>query len=48
MNLIDDNQYRIFTGGLPKNWDEDFEHLIHSQVYIGKEERSEFKFKIKK
>lgn len=25
MNAIDDNQYRIFTGGLPKNWDADFE-----------------------
>tara|TARA_B100000902_G_C27064065_1_gene790568 strand:+ start:32 stop:466 length:435 start_codon:yes stop_codon:yes gene_type:complete len=25
MNAIDDNQYRIFTGGLPKDWDTSYE-----------------------
>lgn len=25
MNKMDDNQYRIFTGGLPKNWDAEYE-----------------------
>ena len=25
MNKIDDNQYRIFTGGLPKTWDSEYE-----------------------